>query len=609
MARHTTTFTKWVRTFRAGLVFLLLLTLGTTAWASSTESPSDTLLPVVGDALVKARAHDYKQVAQDLQQFEQDWKTILQDDKQITADEKSALEQALAGAKASVQGTAPNGDAVSTSLTALAKATNGLAASASTKAPATASNGKKDMQSLSAFLQKTLAAVQKQDWTEAKSQYKQFEEGWPHVEADVRSENFTVYSNIEIKMSQGHVAVNADTPDQQKATDALQSLQQVITDYVSGKTVATTEPTAADNKSVADLLQLLDQATKSLQANDAATAANTMQTFIQTWPSVEGQVSVKSPAAYTSTETNMTQALQLLSSSTPDVQKAQQVIEQMKSTLEPYAAGGDYTAFDAGMVLFREGLEALLVVSALLAFLNRTGNREKQSWIWGGIGAGLLVSAVLATVMTLFFSSITGGNNREMIEGVTGLVAVVMMFTVGVWLHSKSNGKAWNQYIQRQMGSALARGSLISLSLVSFLAIVREGAETIIFYLGMASSIDKSQLLLGIGGALVVLLILGFVIIRFSVRLPLKPFFLVASLFIYYIAFKFLGQSIHVLQIVDWIPAHTATAIPTIEWLGVYPTWETFGLQVVLLVLILGSVVWTNRKASSMQNKIETARQ
>ncbi|MGZ4032303.1 MAG: FTR1 family iron permease, partial [Tumebacillaceae bacterium] len=189
------------------------------------------------------------------------------------------------------------------------------------------------------------------------------------------------------------------------------------------------------------------------------------------------------------------------------------------------------------------------------------------------------------------------------IEGVTGLVAVVMMFTVGVWLHSKSNGKAWNQYIQRQMGSALARGSLISLSLVSFLAIVREGAETIIFYLGMASSIDKSQLLLGIGGALVVLLILGFVIIRFSVRLPLKPFFLVASLFIYYIAFKFLGQSIHVLQIVDWIPAHTATAIPTIEWLGVYPTWETFSLQVVLLVLILGSVVWTNRKATMAAKK------
>ncbi|MGZ6503340.1 MAG: FTR1 family iron permease, partial [Tumebacillaceae bacterium] len=381
------------------------------------------------------------------------------------------------------------------------------------------------------------------------------------------------------------------------------SLQQVITDYVSGKTVATTEPTTADKKSVADLMQLLDQATKSLQANDASAAANTMQSFIQTWPSVEGQVSVKSPAAYTATETNMTQALQLLSSSTPDVQAATHVIAKLQDTLEPFAQSGDYTAFDAGMVLFREGLEALLVVSALLAFLNRTGNREKQSWIWGGIGAGLLVSAVLATVMTLFFSSITGGNNREMIEGVTGLVAVVMMFTVGVWLHSKSNGKAWNQYIQRQMGSALARGSLISLSLVSFLAIVREGAETIIFYLGMASSIDKSQLLLGIGGALVVLLILGFVIIRFSVRLPLKPFFIVASVFIYYIAFKFLGQSIHVLQIVDWIPAHTATAIPTIEWLGVYPTWETFGLQAVLLVLILGSVVWTNRKATMAAKK------
>jgi high-affinity iron transporter len=450
----------------------------------------------------------------------------------------------------------------------------------------------------------------------AKSHYKQFENGWSPEESKVRSDDFNAYSNIEIKMSLAHVALNVDAPVQKTALDAVNHLLQVTNAYVNGTvpasvtsaTSATSSASAQEQSSgkqtVADLLRLLEQATQEIQANDASSASTTLQTFIETWPSVEGQVQVKSAAAYTDIETKMTQALQLLSSTPPDRNAAQNVIQQMHATLEPFAKVNHYTAFDAGMVLFREGLEALLVISALLAFLNRTGNRQKQAWVWGGVGAGLLVSAGLATVMSLFFSTLAGGNNREMIEGVTGLVAVVMMFTVGVWLHSKSSGKAWNQYIQRQMGSALARGSLWSLAVVSFLAIVREGAETIIFYLGMASSIDKSQLLLGIGGALLVLVILGFAIIRFSVRIPIKPFFLVASVFIYYIAFKFLGESVHVLQIVNWIPAHTAMLIPTVEWLGIFPTWESSAAQAVLLVLIFGGIAWTKRKSHAASEQV-----
>nr|WP_236587665.1 FTR1 family protein [Tumebacillus amylolyticus] len=247
-------------------------------------------------------------------------------------------------------------------------------------------------------------------------------------------------------------------------------------------------------------------------------------------------------------------------------------------------------------MLFREGLEALLVVAALLAFLQRTGNRKKQVWVWTGVGAGFGVSVAFAIVMSVFFSTVAAGGNREIIEGVTGLIAVVMMFTVGVWLHSKSSGKAWNQYISKQMDSALASGSLWSLALISFLAIAREGAETIIFYLGMASAIDKSQLLLGIGVSLAVLLLIGFAILKFSVRIPMKPFFSVASLLIYYIAFKFLGQSVHVLQIQDWFSVHTLSGFPTLEWIGFYPTWETIAAQVVLVLLILATTSWTNRK-------------
>jgi high-affinity iron transporter len=332
-----------------------------------------------------------------------------------------------------------------------------------------------------------------------------------------------------------------------------------------------------------------------------------MVEFIEVWPSVEGQVQTRSPKAYTDIEIQMTQALEWLSSSPPNKASAHKVVQDMKVELEPFVNVSHYTAFDAGMILFREGLEALLVVSALLAFLQRTGNRTKQVWIWTGVGSGLAVSAGLATVMSLFFSSIAAGIQRETMEGITGLVAVVMMFTVGVWLHSKSNGRAWNQYIYQQMDTALARGSLWSLTIVSFLSIFREGAETIIFYLGMVSSIEKSQLLIGIGGAMTVLLMLGAAIVYFSVRIPIKPFFLVASVFIYYIAFKFLGESVHVLQIQNWVSTHTLSALPTIDWMGIYPTWESSAAQAVLLAMILVMVLWNNRKQSMDSNTSEIA--
>jgi high-affinity iron transporter len=134
------------------------------------------------------------------------------------------------------------------------------------------------------------------------------------------------------------------------------------------------------------------------------------------------------------------------------------------------------------------------------------------------------------------------------------------------------------------------------LAAVSFLAILREGAETIIFYLGMAPAISTSRLVLGIVGALIILVALGYALIRFSKRIPIRPFFLVASLLIYYLAFKFLGMSIHALQVADRLPAHVPGYLPTVSWLGMYPSWETTLPQLCVLLLVLFELIWTERK-------------
>ncbi|MNC40457.1 Ferrous iron permease EfeU precursor [compost metagenome] len=141
----------------------------------------------------------------------------------------------------------------------------------------------------------------------------------------------------------------------------------------------------------------------------------------------------------------------------------------------------------------------------------------------------------------------------------------------------------------------MERGSLWSLFALSGLAILREGAETAVFYIGMAPSIDSSQLIIGIVGALAALTIIGFCIIRFSVKLPIRPFMLVASLLIYYLVIRFMGDSIHALQIGGLLPAHSKAWLPTISWIGAYPTLETFIPQLILLLFVIWQLVTAER--------------
>ena len=173
-----------------------------------------------------------------------------------------------------------------------------------------------------------------------------------------------------------------------------------------------------------------------------------------------------------------------------------------------------------------------------------------------------------------------------------------MMLTVGVWLHSKSNIQSWNRYIGKQIDQAIATGSLISFAFISFLSIFREGAETIIFYAGMAPNIGITQLMTGIGIAAAILVVVGFVMLRYSTKIPITLFLKGATLLIYVIAFKILGVSIHSLQVSQVLTIHTIHSFPFIEWIGLYPSWETLLPQVgLLLVIVLTAMVIKKKRA------------
>ena len=162
----------------------------------------------------------------------------------------------------------------------------------------------------------------------------------------------------------------------------------------------------------------------------------------------------------------------------------------------------------------------------------------------------------------MLFAQAAAGANRELLEGVTGLVAAVLLLYVSYWLHSRSSLGAWQRYLDERGGAALARNSVLSLAALAFLAVFREGAETVLFYIGIAPSIELGDLLLGIGAATVLLVVCGVLILGLGMRLPLRLFFMFSSVLIFYLAFKFVGTGIHALQVSGYLPASSQPQLP-----------------------------------------------
>lgn len=245
-------------------------------------------------------------------------------------------------------------------------------------------------------------------------------------------------------------------------------------------------------------------------------------------------------------------------------------------------------------LMLREGLEAILIVGAVLAFLTRTGATKRKRDVHVGVGAAVLASLLTAVALETVFQ--LSGSQREALEGGTMIVAAGVLFYVSYWLLSKIEVARWNKFVKEQVEEALSGGSALALASVAFLAVYREGFETVLFYkaLFLAGGVDAvAPVTAGIvvGGVILAFVYVG--IERFGVRLPLKPFFAITSGFLYYMAFVFAGKGIAELQgggYVSVTPFRPEIRFPTF---GIYSTWETLGLQALLVTALAGAMVWT----------------
>lgn len=244
-------------------------------------------------------------------------------------------------------------------------------------------------------------------------------------------------------------------------------------------------------------------------------------------------------------------------------------------------------------IIVREGFEAILIIAALIAFLIKSRNEDKLKAIYIGVIAGVLGSVITAYVINSILH--ISAASQEVLEGWIMLAAVVVLFWVSYWLVSKIETQKWQSYITGKMQKAVSSGSVFTLGAVAFLSVYREGFETVLFYKALYLYADNSTagILPGFLVGCVVLAGVYYLINQLGVRVPIKWFFIVTSVFLYYMAFTFMGKGLHELQMGGTLSMNPAPFVPTIPWIGMYPTWETFLGQMVLVAAYVFALIYT----------------
>jgi high-affinity iron transporter len=350
------------------------------------------------------------------------------------------------------------------------------------------------------------------------------------------------------------------------------------------------------------VMSLLDESLAAARAGRTADAGDRAFDAYIAFEPLETPARAKSPGLVANMERLFADFKGAVKSS--DVRRAEQARDAINAGLPTIIdltrpTTGPWGAFlQSFLIILREGFEAILVIGAVVAFLLKTGHRERLRSIWAGVAAALVASAATAIVLATVLSAVPA--SRELIEGATMLVAVAVLFSVSYWLISKVEAAKWQQFIRGKVNAALEHGGGTALAFVAFLAVYREGAETALFYQALFNEGTGNGLPIALGlllgfGALAIVFTLFY---RFGVRIPLRPFFATTSVLLYYMAFVFMGKGIRELQEGNLMTITVIPGFPHVEALGLFPSVETLLGQALLLALFvfaLAKTFWPHR--------------
>ena len=353
--------------------------------------------------------------------------------------------------------------------------------------------------------------------------------------------------------------------------------------------------------------QRLAESLAAYRAGDRDRAKSlALSAYLDGFEPVEGILSARNPTLLGRVETAMGALRSAIADGEPADQVATRVadlnaeLDQVDLLLAPQEDVTVSTFVGAMTILLREGLEALLIVVGMLAFL-RKGDRPDMikpvhyGWITA-LTAGVATWWAATSLITI------SGATRELTEGFGSILAALVLLFVGVWMHGKGQADEWQRYIRQKMGHALSKGSAWFLFSLAFVAVYREIFETILFYAALSAEGGAGAVVAGAAAGAALLALIAVLMLRYSRRLPIGKFFTYSSILIAVLAVVLAGKGIAALQEAGLIGIEPLTYVPRITLLGVFPSVETIAAQIVILAALLVGFGW-NRRASERRSQ------
>ncbi|MEQ8882732.1 MAG: FTR1 family protein [Cyclobacteriaceae bacterium] len=239
-------------------------------------------------------------------------------------------------------------------------------------------------------------------------------------------------------------------------------------------------------------------------------------------------------------------------------------------------------------IMLREGLEAFLILALILALIRSSGLKKAIPWVHGG-----WITAMLLGVAGWFFTDwVIGisGKNREIMEGMISLVAVIVLAFVGFWLHDHSHAKNWKKFIEEKIGKQLKKDKMFGIAFFSFMVVFREAFESVLFLQAISLETQpdhQSSIGLGVLAAFALIALFAILFVRYSKKIPVRQLFRYSAWAITLLALILIGKGVHSIQEAGWLSITGFPVSVSVDWLGIYPTFETVTAQVALLMLML----------------------
>ena len=351
--------------------------------------------------------------------------------------------------------------------------------------------------------------------------------------------------------------------------------------------------------------QRLDQALQASRTGDSAQAkALALSAYLDGVEPVEPTLAARNRPLMREIEAAMGQFRAQLGRNASDTELATQaaqittLFDRAELVLEDSQTDTTTAFLGSFTILLREGLEALLIVIGMIAFLRKAERPEVLRYVHAGWIGALLAGGVTWAIATYLVG--VSGANREVTEGLSALFAAVVLLSVGIWMHQKSLAGRWQQYLHAKMSAALTRRSAIFLFSLSFIAVYREVFETILFFIAMWSEHNGTAIVAGLIAGSASLAAVAYWMLRLSKRLPIGQFFSISSILIAVLAVVLVGKGIAALQEAGWV-AQGLVAVPRIDWLGIYPSWQSLLAQLAVAVIAVIGFLFNMRSPASVR--------